>query len=70
MILIDKICKQIIINGRGQCLVSELYTSTLYVLNTGCPSMMEEEGSLCDKSTSVAEDSGRGANPVPGCQDP
>lgn len=27
-------------------------------------------GSLCDKSTSVAEDSGRGANPLPVCQDP
>lgn len=25
---------------------------------------------LCDKSTSVAEDSGRGANPLPVCQDP
>lgn len=34
------------------------------------PSMMEEGGSLCDKSTSVAEDSGRGANPLPVCQDP
>lgn len=39
-------------------------------LNTGYLSMMEEGGSLCDKSTSVAEDSGRGANPLPGCQDP
>lgn len=29
-----------------------------------------EGGNLCDKSTSVAEDSGRGANPLPGCQDP
>lgn len=25
---------------------------------------------LCDKSTSVAEDPGRGANPLPCCQDP
>lgn len=55
---------------RGGSVLLVSYTQFKHtVLNKGVR-LCWRRGILCDKSTSVAEDSGRGANPVPGCQDP